>query len=156
MNTTYAIVDNDTFVLRYMQLLLKSRLPENFVCAWMCSSAKQAIHRCVTENTPDVLLVDMSMREMSGVDVIKAIRERNSNIVLIGITSYMLDEYVLQVAKSGGQALVHKDNLADVVAAIQSREYNASVKMTYTSSLIRISLDSHRHLHKLPPSFAFC
>ncbi|MFP1692034.1 response regulator transcription factor [Gardnerella vaginalis] len=121
MNTTYAIVDNDTLVLRYMQLLLKSRLPENFVCAWMCSSAKQAIHRCVTENTPDVLLVDMSMREMSGVDVIKAIRERNSNIVLIGITSYMLDEYVLQVAKSGGQALIHKDNLSDVVAAIQSR-----------------------------------
>ncbi|RFT24038.1 DNA-binding response regulator, partial [Gardnerella vaginalis] len=62
MNTTYAIVDNDTLVLRYMQLLLKSRLPENFVCAWMCSSAKQAIHRCVAENTPDVLLVDMSMR----------------------------------------------------------------------------------------------
>lgn len=121
MNTTYSIVDNDALVLQYLQLLLHRSLPDDYTCLWACSSGKQAIQHCLVDNPPDALLVDMSMGEINGINVIKSIRERNDRIVLIGMTSYTLDDYVLQVAQAGAQALVHKDNIEDIVSALQSQ-----------------------------------
>ena len=120
MQKTYAIVDNDPLVLAVMRNVLSKLLPSEYVCKWCVKSGVQALKYCqVTKTTPDYILIDMSMKDMSGVEVIRAIREQNSNIVLIGMTSYDCRSYASMVAQVGGQAMVAKDNFKGLAEALQ-------------------------------------
>lgn len=120
MQKTYAIVDNDPLVLAVMRNVLSKLLPSEYVCKWCVKSGVQALKYCqVTKTTPDYILIDMSMKDMSGVEVIRAIREKNNNIILIGMTSYDCRSYASSVAQVGGQAMVAKDNFKGLAEALQ-------------------------------------
>ncbi|WP_421778060.1 response regulator transcription factor [Gardnerella sp. KA00747] len=120
MQKTYAIVDNDPLVLAVMRNVLSKLLPSEYACKWCVKSGVQALKYCqVAKTTPDYILIDMSMKDMSGVDVIRAIREQNNSIILIGMTSYDCRSYASMVSQVGGQAMVAKDNFKGLAEALQ-------------------------------------
>jgi len=103
-----------------MRNVLSKLLPSEYACKWCVKSGAQALEYCqVAKTTPDYILIDMSMKDMSGVDVIRAIREKNNSIILIGMTSYDCRSYASSVAQVGGQAMVAKDNFKGLAEALQ-------------------------------------
>ena len=116
--TNLAIVDNDRFALQAMSGFLSRTLPASFSIRWLVDDARRAIARCV-EDPPDVLLVDMSLGRMDGVQVIRAIRERDAHIGLIAVTSFPLWEYAVDAAQAGAQGIVGKNDLSTMVRQIQ-------------------------------------
>ena len=81
------IVDNDELTLAALSTYLEHRFGSGSV-AWRCVLGGKAVRLCRDEKTrPDVLLLDMSLSDMDGVAVCRAIRGEGS-MPILAITSF--------------------------------------------------------------------
>ncbi len=58
--------------------------------------------------SPDLLLVDIAMPGMTGLDAVAKIKERDSSVKALFLSMYDGDEYIYKVLKSGGKGLINK------------------------------------------------
>jgi two-component system, NarL family, response regulator LiaR len=65
------------------------------------SNGQEAIQRCL-ELQPDVILMDMMMPQMNGVDATRIIREQNPDVQVIALTSFSDDKQLVQAALGAG------------------------------------------------------
>ena len=80
---TVLFVDDEVNILKALQRLLRHE-EMNVLCA---SRAEEALE--VLERTPVQLVVtDQRMPEMSGVDLLAAVRERHTDVVRMMLTGY--------------------------------------------------------------------
>ena len=69
---------------------------------------------------PDVILLDLRMPRMEGVEVVRRIRERDPRALVIILTTYDTDDEIQRALKAGAKAYVLKDISAeDLVASIR-------------------------------------
>jgi DNA-binding NarL/FixJ family response regulator len=62
---------------------------------------------------PDVILIDLRMPVMEGVEVVRRIRERDPRARVIVLTTYDTDDEIASALKAGAKAYVLKDISAD-------------------------------------------
>ncbi|MGE5496683.1 MAG: response regulator transcription factor [Syntrophothermus sp.] len=73
------------------------------------------------EINPDVVLSDISMPVMSGIEAVKQITKKDPAAKVLFVSVYEGDEYVYQVLNAGGKGLVHKSIVkGELVLAIKS------------------------------------
>ncbi|SFS99137.1 response regulator [Marininema halotolerans] len=71
--------------------------------------------------SPDVVLMDINMPGMSGVEAIRQIRERQLKVAVLILTMFDRDEYLYESIRAGAMGYLLKDApSADVVGAIRS------------------------------------
>ena len=58
---------------------------------------------------PDVVLMDIRMPEMNGVEATKAIKEKFPNIIIIILTTFDDDQYILDALRYGASGYLLKD-----------------------------------------------
>ncbi len=85
------------------------------------SNGQEAIQRCA-ELQPDIILMDMMMPQLSGVEATRVIRERHPNTQVIALTSFSNDKQLVQAALSAGATgYLFKDvSAADLVNTIRA------------------------------------
>jgi DNA-binding NarL/FixJ family response regulator len=88
-----------------------------------CSNGREAIQQFRTLR-PDVILMDLQMPEMSGLDAISAIRGESPDARIIVLTTYSGDVQVVRALKAGAQGYllknqVHKE-LLDTIRAVHA------------------------------------
>jgi DNA-binding NarL/FixJ family response regulator len=66
---------------------------------------------------PDVLIIDLSMPKLSGVEATKIIRKECPNVAVLVLTMHQNEEYVYQIFKSGAGGYILKDAGKDELAA---------------------------------------
>jgi DNA-binding NarL/FixJ family response regulator len=77
--------------------------------------------RCVEKLEPDLLLMDLSMPRMSGMDAIREIKKRYPEIKIIALTVHKTEEYLLATLQAGADGYVLKDATHDeLVLAIKN------------------------------------
>ena len=114
-----AIVDNDELTLRALMGYLRSCASQISV-TWAVMKGATAVRRCLdSKSRPDVLMVDMSLSDMNGVDVVHRIRRVTPYVPMLAITSFPLEQYARRVARAGAQGIIAKRNLAKIVAAVE-------------------------------------
>lgn len=114
------LVDNDRFALAALVGFVKARCA-GVEIIWAVDGGDRAVELCRSLRTrPDVALVDMSMGDVGGVDVIRRIRGRDDSIVLIGMTSFPVGEYREAARDAGAQAVVSKGDAAQVRGALRA------------------------------------
>jgi DNA-binding NarL/FixJ family response regulator len=70
---------------------------------------------------PDIVLMDVRLPGMSGVDTIRALKGRNANVQIIALTSFNEPELVQQTLRAGALSYLLKDVAAEELArAIRS------------------------------------
>jgi DNA-binding NarL/FixJ family response regulator len=62
---------------------------------------------------PDVMLLDLRMPRMEGVEVVRRIRERDPRALVVVLTTYDTDDEIQRALKAGAKAYVLKDIAAD-------------------------------------------
>ena len=58
---------------------------------------------------PDVILLDLIMPELSGIDVIKQIREEDQDAKIVVLTSFAADDYIFPAIQAGALGYLLKD-----------------------------------------------
>ncbi|NLV58293.1 MAG: response regulator transcription factor [Clostridiales bacterium] len=58
---------------------------------------------------PDVVLMDIQMPEMSGIDALKAIKAKRPQTVVLMLTTFAPDEYILDSFRNGADGYLIKD-----------------------------------------------
>ncbi|MCH9276138.1 LuxR C-terminal-related transcriptional regulator [Bifidobacterium amazonense] len=117
---TVAAVDNDRMTLLALKGIMPQLLPESR-WLWGVQTAEEAICKATSPETrPDVLLVDMSLGEATGVSVCRTIRRRTDRVALLAITAFSLDTYADRAAAAGAQGIVSKADIPQLAAALRA------------------------------------
>nr|WP_274619243.1 response regulator transcription factor [Bifidobacterium amazonense] len=113
------IVDNDPYAVAVLSTMI-ARMDARFDVIWTCELGAVAISRCLSRTQrPDVLVTDMSMNDVPGTEVCRAIRVKRADVGVVGVTSYAVASFRDEAVRCGMQALVGKTDLAGMAAAIR-------------------------------------
>jgi len=84
------------------------------------ANGKEALRKC-KELRPDVVLMDLNMPEMSGLEATPLIREKFPETKIIALTVHDNKEYIFKILRAGAHGYVLKDTSPEeLVRAIES------------------------------------
>jgi two-component system NarL family response regulator len=101
------IADDHPVVREGLGALVNSQRDMNVVGE--AANGKQAVQQFLL-HCPDVLLLDLRMPEMSGIEVIHTILENEPEAKIIVLSTYNTDEDIYQALKAGAKAYLLKDS----------------------------------------------
>jgi DNA-binding NarL/FixJ family response regulator len=130
------LVDDQNLVRKGVRSLLE--LSEEISVVAEASDGKEAI-RTIPEIKPDVVLLDMRMPEMSGLDVLLALSAAGVLPPTIILTTFDDDEMVLAGIKAGARGYLLKDvSLEELVNAVRTVAQGGSmIKPAVTQRLLQ-------------------
>ncbi|HYW88225.1 MAG TPA: response regulator transcription factor [Chloroflexota bacterium] len=142
--TRIAIVDDHAMVRSGLAAFLS--VADDLELVGEAENGQQALRLCAEER-PDVVLMDLVMPGMDGVQATRAIRERFPDIRVIALTSFPEDRLVQDVLEAGALSYLLKNVGADELArAIRAaREGRSTLAPEAAQVLI------HRAAHQPSP-----
>ena len=112
------LADDHTILREGLRALLSA--DPNFDIVGEAEDGREAV-RCVEKLEPNLLLMDLSMPRMSGMDAISEIKRRYSETKIIALTVHKTEEYLLTTLQAGVDGYVLKDATHDeLVLAIHN------------------------------------
>lgn len=69
--------------------------------------------RVILEHAPDVVLLDLRLPQLSGIEVMKHVRAANNKTRFLVLTTYDADEYIVPALSAGAQGYLLKDTTSD-------------------------------------------
>lgn len=113
------LVDDQVLFVESLKAVL-SIIAEDFHIIGIANSGKEAIE-WVKKDPPDLILMDVRMPLMDGVQATKKIMEINPNIKIMMLTTYDDEEYVAEAMSYGASGYLLKDvPPADLVNSIRA------------------------------------
>lgn len=100
------IVDDQPLMRDGLKTILE--LEDDLEVIDVCENGLNASESCKT-NPPDVILMDIRMPQMNGVEATKIIKENNPDIKIIMLTTFNDDEYIVDALSYGASGYLLKD-----------------------------------------------
>jgi DNA-binding NarL/FixJ family response regulator len=100
------IAEDHTILREGLRSLLSS--DPNFEIVGEAGDGHSAI-KCVEKFKPDLILMDLSMPRMTGLDAISEIKKRFKGTKILVLTVHKTEEYILATLKAGADGYVLKD-----------------------------------------------
>lgn len=117
------LVDDHTVVRDGLASMLSSQ--EDFEVAGHANNGREAVER-VAALQPDVILMDLRMPEMGGVEAMHAISSERPDTRFIVLTTYDDDDHLFQAIEAGAKGFLLKDtsreDLFEAVRAVHRGE----------------------------------
>lgn len=111
------VADDQTLICEGIRIIIGSQ-PDIEVVA-VAENGFEAVE-CVEKYQPDVVLMDIQMPEMSGIEALQSIKAKYPGTVVIMLTTFDPDEYILGAFRSGADGYLLKDLSGDkLVSAIR-------------------------------------
>ena len=112
------LADDHTILREGLRALLTA--DSSFEVVGEARDGREAV-RCVERLGPDLLLMDLSMPRMSGMDAIREIKKRYPDTKIIALTVHKTEEYLLTTLQAGADGFVLKDATHDeLIMAIKN------------------------------------
>ncbi len=112
------IVDDHAIMREGINALLG--MSQDFEVVGEASNGNEAIDRC-REAEPDVLVMDIAMPRMDGLEATRQIKRKNKNVKILILTQHSNREYVLSAVKAGADGYVPKAALSsELISAIRT------------------------------------
>jgi DNA-binding NarL/FixJ family response regulator len=121
--TRIIVADDHTLVRAGICALLNSQ--KDFQVIAETGSGKEAVELCESLK-PDILLLDLSMPEMDGLEATKTILSSNPSIKIIVLTMYENEEYATRLLNNGAKGFLVKrmspDELPEAIRKVMAGE----------------------------------
>ena len=115
--TTVAIADDQPLVRSGLRMILEAET--DLTVVGEAADGGEAI-ALVTEAAPDVLLLDVQMPGLDGLEALARLTASESATKVLMLTTFDLDEYVYRAMRAGASGFLLKDMAAeDIVAAVR-------------------------------------
>lgn len=112
------LVDNHPVVRAGVRSILKKR--PDFKITGEAGTGKEALEN-ITEASPDIILLDVNLQDISGTEVIKKVREKIPEIKIIGYSIHNGNEYILEFIRLGASGYLLKNCApAELIDAIDT------------------------------------
>ena len=116
------IVDDHPVVRLGLKTMLESG--ERIVVTASVGSAKEGIAE-VEKMKPDVVLMDLRMPEMEGVEAITELRHKDQSIRVLVLTNYEEDEYIFRAMQAGAMGYLLKNTpQEEIIHAVEMVHQN--------------------------------
>ncbi len=118
------IVDDHPVVRLGLRTMLESE--EHIVVTGTAGSAQEGVQE-VQKVRPDVVLMDLRMPEVEGVEAIGELRRIAENIRVLVLTNYDEDDYILRALKAGAMGYLLKNSpQEEIIHAVEMVYQNQS------------------------------
>lgn len=115
------LVDDQDILLEGLKLILGKE--EDIEICGTANNGKKA-HEFCKWNKPDVILMDIKMPEISGVEATAMIKKEFPKIKIIVLTTFNDDEYIYEALKNGASGYLLKDAPPPEIAKAVRTVYN--------------------------------
>ncbi len=119
MATTRVVLADDHAIIRSGIRSLLNKAPDIEVVG-EASTGVEAL-RLVRELAPDVLLLDMEMPEMNGLEVARQLRAAGSPVRILALSAYDDKQYILGMLASGAAGYLLKEEAPKIIVAAVRR-----------------------------------
>ena len=111
------VVDDQVVVSEGLRVLLNAS--PHIEVIGVANNGQEAV-TMTRQLTPDIVLMDLKMPQMNGIQATKAITEQHATIPVLILTTYDDDEWVLEAVRAGAKGYLLKDSdRNDIIAAIE-------------------------------------
>lgn len=115
------VADDQELIRQSLQIVLNSKKDMEVID--VAADGQQVIH-CIRKQKPDVVLMDIRMPKMDGVQCTKIIKENYPQIKIIILTTFDDDEYVYNALKFGASGYMLKGASMDELENAIRTVYN--------------------------------
>jgi DNA-binding NarL/FixJ family response regulator len=117
MNTRVLIADDAKIIRTAIRRVVEAH--DNFVVCAEAENGADAVAKAI-EWCPDVVVMDIRMPIMNGIDAARILTEKCPNTVVIADSVHAQQEYFSELQRAGFKGFVPKDRIvADLVDAIE-------------------------------------
>lgn len=117
------IVDDHNMIREAISSLLNQQ--ENFEVLGQTGNPETVIE-LVTQNRPDIVLLDINMQPVSGFDMIKIIKKHSPLSKIIGLSMHNQPAYVKKMFRLGAKGYVSKNSRACEMIKAVTEVYNGA------------------------------
>lgn len=118
------IVDDQQMIREGISLILKSH-PDIEVVG-EAANGREALAK-VEETQPDVVLMDISMPELNGIDATAMVKRRFPKVKVLTLTVHDAEGYILQLLRAGASGYIVKkaagDELVEAIRSVHRGDY---------------------------------
>ncbi|MFP4697319.1 MAG: response regulator transcription factor [Eubacteriales bacterium] len=111
------IVDDDILVSSSLKTIIEAN--EGFEVLAIGNSGEDAI-RLYKEYQPDILLMDIRMGEMSGLEAAGEILKTFTKAKILFLTTFVDDEYIITALKIGAKGYILKQDYNSIIPALNA------------------------------------
>ncbi|KNF08210.1 two component transcriptional regulator, LuxR family [Gottschalkia purinilytica] len=115
------IADDQSILREGLKMILSAE--ENIEICGLASDGKEAYDMCKIHN-PDIVLMDIKMSNMNGVESTKLIKRDLPDIKIIVLTTFNDDEYIFDALRYGAIGYMLKDSTPEKIAEAIRTVYN--------------------------------
>jgi DNA-binding NarL/FixJ family response regulator len=119
------LVDDQKIVREGIKMILS--LDEEINILKEAENGKQLLEVLSEEHHPDVILMDVRMPIMDGVEATKIVKEKYKNIKVIILTTFNEDEYIFEGIRNGADGYILKDAGSDYIIKAIKTAYNGNI-----------------------------
>lgn len=111
------IVDDDNLVTSSLKTILESN--EDIKVVGTGNSGKEAIEYFFALK-PDILLMDIRMDGMTGIEAAKKILEQDKDAKILFLTTFSDDEYIADALKIGAKGYILKQDFESIIPSVKA------------------------------------
>lgn len=111
------IIDDDKLICVSLKTILES--DKEITVVGMGNSGREAV-ALYQKTQPDVLLMDIRMGEMSGLEAAEEIVKVNRNAKVLFLTTFADDEYIIKALKIGAHGYILKQDFESIIPAVKA------------------------------------
>lgn len=119
------LVDDHSVVRQGIRAFLEAQ--PDLVIVGEAASGEEAI-QLVAERAPDIVLMDLSMPGMGGIEAIRRIKKVSPRSQILVLTSFQEDEYIFPTLRAGALSYLMKD--------IQARDLASTIRQAYRGEAV--------------------
>lgn len=150
MSKSRILIVDDHFVVREgLKLIFETE--EDYEVVGEAEDGEKAL-MLVDEVKPDIILLDLSMPKMNGLEVIKKLNERNNSIPIIILTTYNEDNLIKEGLSLGAKGYLLKDTTREeLIRTVQSAVRGEILLQPEVSKSL---FNSQKKVNKITTSFS--
>lgn len=111
------IVDDDKLVTASLKMILES--DKDIEVVGTGNSGKEATDLYMALK-PDILLMDIRMDEMTGIEAAETILKREGKAKILFLTTFSDDEYIVEAFRIGAKGYILKQNYESIVPTVKA------------------------------------
>lgn len=111
------VIDDDKIVASSLKMILEAG--GNIKVTALGNSGSEAIE-LYSEHQPDVILMDIRMDGMTGLEAGKLILEKYPDAKILYLTTFADDEYIVKALKIGAKGYILKQDFQGISSALQT------------------------------------